>query len=152
MKQGFVAVRKGDWEEYNSTFRTEVKTTEWSFDRMKEAFEQVAQDEARKLSIVQEIMIRSTDYLRRIIAAAGGQGGVTMSYLCPHCNSFPLEDNIWWVSGSKGRNKWWCAISGEQYDWKQPYRLLVVQTGESVNQAKVFQSACSASRLSWKFD
>ena len=26
MKQGFVAVRKGDWEEYNNIFRTEVKT------------------------------------------------------------------------------------------------------------------------------
>ena len=24
------------------------------------------------------------------------------------------------------------------YDWKQPHRLLVLQTGESVNQAKVF--------------
>ena len=48
---------------------------------MKEAFEQVAKDEARKLSIVQEITMRSTDYLRRIIAPVGGQGGVTMSNL-----------------------------------------------------------------------
>ena len=76
-----------------------MKASEWAFDRIKEAFEQVAQDEAEKVSIVQEIMIRSTDYLRRIIAPVGGQGGVTMSYLCPHCNSFPLEDYIWWVSG-----------------------------------------------------
>ena len=69
---------------------------EKAFDRIKEAFEQVAQDdEAEKLSIVQEIMIRSTDYLRRIIAPVGGQGGVTMSHLCPNCNSFPLEDYIW---------------------------------------------------------
>ena len=37
----------------------------------------------RKMSLVQEIMLRSTDYLRRIIAPVGGQGGVTMSYLCP---------------------------------------------------------------------
>ena len=41
------------------------------------------------MSIVQEIMIISTDYLRRIIAPVGEQGGVTMSYLCPHCDSFP---------------------------------------------------------------
>ena len=61
-----------------------------------EAFEQVAQDEAEKVSIVQEIMIRSTDYLRRIIAPVGGQRGVTMSYLCPHCNSFTA------VGGSLG--------------------------------------------------
>ena len=36
--------------------------------------------------------------------------------------------------------KWWCAICGEQYDWKQPNRLLVVQTGESFEQAKVFKA------------
>ena len=75
-----------------------MKATECAFDRTKAAFE-VAKDEARKLSTVQEIMILSTDYLRRIIAPAGRQGGVTMSHLCPHCNSFPMEDYVWWVSG-----------------------------------------------------
>ena len=34
----------------------------------------------------------------------------------------------------------WCAICGEKQDWKQPNRLLVVQTGESVEQAKVFKA------------
>ena len=55
-----------------SIFRTEVKATEWAVDRFKETFREVAKDEARKLSTVQEIMIRSTDYLRRIVAPAGG--------------------------------------------------------------------------------
>ena len=68
------------------------------------------------MSIVQETMLRSTDYLRRIIAPVGGHGGVTMSYL------------------------WWCAICGEKYDWRQPNMLLVVQTGESFEQAKVFKA------------
>ena len=72
-----------------------MKASEWAFDRIKEAFEKVAQDEIEKVSIVQEIMLGSTDYLRRIVARVGGQGGVTMSYLCPHCNSFPLEDYVW---------------------------------------------------------
>ena len=63
-----------------------------------------------------------------------------MSYLCPHCNSFPLEDHVWWVLGGEGRNDWWCAICGERYDWKQPNRLLVMQTGERVNQAKVLKA------------
>ena len=121
-----------------------MKASEWAFDRIKEAFEQVAQDEAEKVSIVQEILLRSTDYLRRIIAPFGGQGGVTMSYLCSHCNSFPLEDYIWWLSGRKDTN-WWCAICGEKYDWKQPNRLLVVETCDSIEQAKVFKSTCSTS-------
>ena len=46
-----------------------MKVREWAFDRMKDAFEKVAQDEAEKVSIVQEIMLSSTDCLRRIIAA-----------------------------------------------------------------------------------
>ena len=102
-----------------------MKASEWAFVRIKEAFDLVAQDEARKVSVVQEIMFKSTDYLRRIIAPVGGQGGVTMSYLCPNCNSFPLEDYVWWVSGEKHTN-WWCAICGEKYYWRQPNRLVVV--------------------------
>ena len=78
-----------------------MKASEWAFDRIKEAFDLVAQDEAVNMSIEQEIMPRSTDYLRRIIAPVGGQEGVTMSCLCPNCNKFPLEDYVWWVSGRK---------------------------------------------------
>ena len=77
------------------TFKEMMKASEWAFDRIKEAFGLVAQDEARKVSAVQEIMFKSTDYLRRIIAPVGGQGGVTMSYLCPNCTCFPLEDYVW---------------------------------------------------------
>ena len=84
-----------------NTFRNEVKVSEWAFDRIKEAFEKVGKDEARKQSAVLEIMIRSAAYLRRIIAPGEGQGGVSMSYLCPHCDSFPMEDYVWWVSGEK---------------------------------------------------
>ena len=60
-----------------------MKASEWAFGRIEEAFELVALDEAEKMSIVQEIMLKSTDYLRRIIAPVGGQEGVTMSYLFP---------------------------------------------------------------------
>ena len=95
MKHGCLALKSGLWEEYKITFRNEVKVSEWAFDRIKEAFEKVAKDEARKLSTVQEIMIRSTGCLRRIIAPAGEEGGVTMSFLCPNCNSFPWEDYVW---------------------------------------------------------
>ena len=35
-------------------FQCEVQATEWAFDTIKEAFEQVAQEEAGKLSIVQK--------------------------------------------------------------------------------------------------
>ena len=68
MQKGFTALKNGIWEEYKDTFRKMMKASEWAFDRIKEAFEKVAQDEAEKVSIVQEIMLKSTDYLRRIIA------------------------------------------------------------------------------------
>ena len=43
------------------TFKEKMRASEWAFDRMKEAFDLVAQDEARKVSVVQEIMFKSTD-------------------------------------------------------------------------------------------
>ena len=140
MKQAFFAFKRGDWEEYKRTFRIEATATEWAFDRIREAFEHVAKDEVRKLSTMQEIMTISTDNLRRIIAPAGGQGVVTTSYLCPHCNGFPIEDYVWWVSGEKKHTNWWCAMCGGKYEWRAPNRILVVETDESVSQAKVFKA------------
>ena len=78
-----------------------MKASEWAFDRIKEAFDFVAKDEVEHMSIVQEIMLKSTAYVRRIISQVGGQGGVTMSYLCPSCKSFPLNTTF---GGSLGEN------------------------------------------------
>ena len=114
-----------------------MKVTEWAFDRIKEAFEQMAKDEARMLSIVQEIMIRSTGYLQRIIAPAGRSKEALRCHTCAHI----VTVSRWKTSfGGLLRNFWWCAICGEKYDWKRPNWLLVVQTGESVNQAKIFKA------------
>ena len=44
------------------------------------------------------------------------------------------------LSGRKGRNNWCCTICGEKYDWKQPNRLVVVHSGESIDQVKVFKA------------
>ena len=86
-----------------------MKASEWAFDKIKEALDLVAKDEVEKMSTAQEVMLKSTDYLRRIIAPVGGQGGITMSYLCTNCNSFPQEDYVWWVSAGK-TTKWWCNL------------------------------------------
>ena len=67
-----------------------------------EAYEKVARDEIGRLSIVQEIPRKSADFLRWIILPVDGMGGVTLSCVCPHCNSFPLEDCTWWVSSGHG--------------------------------------------------
>ena len=67
MKKGFIAFKNGTWEEFQETFKEKMRASEWAFDRIKEAFD----FEARKMSIVQEIMLKSTDYLQRIIAPVG---------------------------------------------------------------------------------
>ena len=50
-----------------------------------------------------------------------------------------MEDYTWWVSDGK-KHCSWCAICGDKYDWRAPSRLLVVQTGKSASQAKVFKA------------
>ena len=45
-----------------------MRASAWAFDRIQEAFDLVAKDKVEQMSIVQEIMLKSTDYLRRIIA------------------------------------------------------------------------------------
>ena len=44
------------------------------------------------------------------------------------------------LRGKKAHNLEVCVICGERYDWKQPNRLLVVQRGDSIEQAKVFKA------------
>ena len=112
------------WKNTKYTFRTEVKATEWAFDR-KEAFEKVAKDEARILAPSKKSLIRSTDYLRHIIAPAGRQRGVTISYLCPHCDSFQMEDYVWWVSGERSiiiqMVNAWKLLAKQQVDGRRPH-------------------------------
>ena len=129
-------------EVIKNTFRKEVKVSEWAFDRrIKEAFEKVGKDEAKKLSTVQDIMMRSTDYLRRIIAPAGGGKEALRCRTCARTVTVSRWKTTFGGSlGEKGVRNWWCAICREKYHWKQPNGLLVVQTGESVNQAKVFKA------------
>ena len=57
----------------------------------------------------------------------------------PALRQFPLGRlHLVGLRGKK-HTTWWCAIGGERYDWKQSNRLLVVQTGDSIDQAKVFK-------------
>ena len=69
----------------------------------------------------------------------GDERGSDRSHLCPHCNSFPLEDYVWWVSGRKS-TKWWCALCGKSTIGSNRTGFLVVQTGDSIEQAKVFKA------------
>ena len=109
----------GYWESFKEDFREKKgKISEWTFERLQEAYDKVASEDIDRLSIGQEILKKSTDFLRRIIAPVDGMGGATLSYVCPHCNWFPLEDYIWWVSSGHRKKQCsrWFAACGGQYD------------------------------------
>ena len=142
MEFGYRAMKGCTREEHKVRFRNEEAATEWFLERICEASEKAAKDEAASLSVVQGILLRSTDFLRRIIAPVGGQGGVTLSYVCPRCNSFSLEDHIWWVTHRKEEKacNWWCATCGCLHDKRAPNRMLVVQVGTNASRPKVFKA------------
>ena len=95
MRRAYSAMKHGKWESFEQECRKEGKLCEWTFERIREAYEKVAMDDIDRLSIAQEILRKSSDFLRRSIAPVDGMGGVNMSYVCPHCNCFPLDDYIW---------------------------------------------------------
>ena len=133
MRRAYTRMKHGHWESFKEECRKEGKLCEWTFERIREAYEKVAMDDIGRLSIAQEIQRKSADLLRRIIAPVDGR--VTLSYVCPHCNWFPLDDYIWWVSNGHGdgnnRKKkhcnWWCAACRGRYAWRAPNRILVAQ-------------------------
>ena len=54
--------------------------------KVKESHCQARHEDDQRKSIVQQVMQKSTDFLRRIIVPVEEQGGVTLSYACPHCH------------------------------------------------------------------
>ena len=90
--------------------------------------------------------------LKTNFALVSGVGGVTFSYVCPHCTCFPLEDYTWWVSSGHGDGNnrkrkhcnLWCAARGGQYGWKVPNKILVIQLSANAKEAKVFRAHAGA--------
>ena len=118
--------KKGEKESY----REKEMSSDWTLERTGEAYEKAAKDEIGWLSIVLENVRKSTDFLRRVIALVAGMGGVTLSYICPHCNSCPWENYVWCVSTGHGDSRkkqhcsWCCVVCGGRYEWRAPNRML----------------------------
>ena len=76
----------------------------------------------------------------------GGQGGVTVSYVCPHCHCFPLDYTCWVLTGhgdSCKKSNWSCAACGGQCDWRKLNSVLFIQDGTD-RSAKVFRAHAPA--------
>ena len=109
-------------------------------------FEKVVKDEARKLSTVPRNHYKKYRLPAAHHRVVGGQG----QSQCPTCARIVTvsrwKTTFGWSQGKK-HTTWWCAICGEKYDWKEPNSVLVVQTGETVNQAKVFKPHAASQGL-----
>ena len=96
MRPPLKAGQAGDWAELSKSDRLNA----WTGTMLRECHSEVEQDDEEWKSIVQQFLHMSTDFLRRIIVPVDGQGGVTPSYVCPHCHRYP-HDCIWWVSSGR---------------------------------------------------
>ena len=101
------AGKAGDWSDLVKSDRLSA----WTSAKLQECHSEVKQDDERN-SIVQQIQQRTT-------VPVEGQGWVTLSFVCPHCHRYPVEDYIWWVStkhvdGNKKKKQCnrWCAACG----------------------------------------
>ena len=118
---------------FENTFRKEVKASEWASDRIKEAFEQVAQDEAEKLSIVQYRLLAA---YHRASRRAGRSHNVLF---VPALHRFPLG-RLHLVGLRRKRTQQLVVRDLWRETRKQPNWLLVVQTGGTFEQAMVFKA------------
>ena len=77
-RRAYSATKLGNCEIVKE-YRKEGKLCEWTSERIRKPYEKVAKDEIGRLGSVQEILRKSNDFLRRIIAPVNGMGGVTLS-------------------------------------------------------------------------
>ena len=76
----------GDWES--------DKLSVWTSAKVRECYSGVEREAGGRLSKAQDIVKKSTDFVRRTSAPADRQGGITFSYVCPPCHRHLLEDYI----------------------------------------------------------
>ena len=94
VRRAMKAGRVHDWSEVMKSEELNPCTMA----KLKESHIQVRQDDDQRKSVVQQIMQKSADFLRRTVEATEGQRRVTPSYVCPNCHRYPLEEYIWWIS------------------------------------------------------
>ena len=82
MRRGFLAMRDGSWEEFEERYREEEKSPDWTLERIREAYEQVAKD--GRLGNVHDSLRKSAAFVRRVIAPVG----VTLSFFLPALQQF----------------------------------------------------------------
>ena len=76
MRKSYIVTRDGSWEEFKERHKAKEKSSGWTLEKIREAYEKVAREEIGRLGIVREILRKSTDFLRRIILQQFSFGGL----------------------------------------------------------------------------
>ena len=137
LRQAYNAGKSGDGANYMEQFFGNGKLSVWPSAQVRECHYEVEQEDEGRQSIVQDILRKSMDSLRRIIVPVDEMGGVTLSYVCPHCHRYRLEDYIWRISSGRGQKQcnWRCAPCGGH-----PNRVLATPDSMKCQEAKVFRA------------
>ena len=89
MRRSHIAMKHGDWENLKEEYRKEGKLCEWTFERIREACENVAMDDIARLGTAPEILRQEDGLVRRIIAPVDGMGGSRFVVRLPALQMFP---------------------------------------------------------------
>ena len=87
--------KSGDGENYLDVFLKDDRLSTRASAKVVECCNEVEAEDEGRVIVAQDILRKSTESKRMIIAPSDGVGGVTLSYVCPHCHCFPCEDYIW---------------------------------------------------------
>ena len=82
MRRADDAEKSGDWEHCLEVFLGNGRLIEWTSAKVRECYNEVEQKDEDPTEHSRGYSAE-TDFLRRIIVPVEGQGGVTLSYVCP---------------------------------------------------------------------
>ena len=68
IRRAYNAGKSGNWRSLKEEFRERSKLSEWTFERLQEAYSKVPMEDIGRLSIARDTLRKSTDFLRRIIS------------------------------------------------------------------------------------
>ena len=105
VRKAVTAALADDW----SDLTEKEELNPWMMAKLKNSVFQARQEADQRKSSVQQVLQGCTDFFEADHRASARAGRVTLSYECPRCHRFPLEDYIWCVSsrhgdGSKSKN------------------------------------------------
>ena len=72
MRRAYYAVMSGDWEKYRDVFLKEDRLSIWASVKVRECYNEAELEDEGPVSIAQNIVRKSTDFLKRILAPTDG--------------------------------------------------------------------------------